>query len=85
MRGETDFRAGPWHQVTCGQWTTCGIRAGDGGIECWGMSKLNKTHASFEEVSSGDYHTCAVNEDGDVECWGNAMQAEIVPDGFQAA
>lgn len=47
--------------------------------------QLNKSHASFEEVSCGDYHTCAVNEDGDVECWGDAMQAEIVPDGFQAA
>lgn len=29
-------------KVTCGQWTTCGIRAGDGGIECWGMSKVRK-------------------------------------------
>lgn len=47
--------------------------------------QLNKSHASFEEVSSGDYHTCAVNEDGEVECWGNALKAEIVPDGFQAA
>lgn len=43
------------------------------------------SHASFDEVSSADYHTCAVNEFGDVECWGNAMQAELVPDGFQAA
>lgn len=46
---------------------------------------MNKTDAFYEEVSSADYHTCAVNENGEVECWGNAMQAEVVPDGFLAA
>ncbi|CAM9237682.1 unnamed protein product [Hapterophycus canaliculatus] len=85
MRGETQFRAGPWHQVTCGKWTTCGIRAKDGGIECWGMNNVDKSDVSYEEVSSADYHTCAVSEYGEVECWGNAMRAEQVPDGFQAA
>lgn len=30
-------------QVTAGQWTTCGIRQSDGGIECWGMRKVS-TH-----------------------------------------
>ncbi|CAM9250422.1 unnamed protein product, partial [Scytosiphon promiscuus] len=85
MRGETQFRAGPWHQVTCGRWTTCGISADDGAVECWGMNQVKKNHASYEEVSSADFHTCAVDEDGEVECWGNAMLAEQVPDGFQAA
>ncbi|CAM9374085.1 unnamed protein product, partial [Ectocarpus sp. 12 AP-2014] len=85
MRGETQFRRGPWYQVTCGQWTTCGIRKDDGGVECWGMKTLNKTGAFYEEVSSADFHTCAVDENGEVECWGNALQAELVPDGFQAA
>eukprot|EP00904_Undaria_pinnatifida_P001987 jgi/Undpi1/1178/HiC_scaffold_10.g04640.m1 len=85
MRGETQFRVGPWAQVTCGQWTTCGIRQHDGGIECWGMNKLNSSRSSYEEVTTADYHTCAVNWNGEVECWGNAQKAEQVPDGFQAA
>lgn len=51
----------------------------------YGCMQVNKSHASFEEVSSADYHTCAVNDNGEVECWGNALKAELVPDGFQAA
>lgn len=48
-------------------------------------TQLNETRSSYEEVTSADYHTCAVNWKGEVECWGNAHKAEQVPDGFQAA
>lgn len=47
--------------------------------------QLNESRSSYEEVTSADYHTCAVNWKGEVECWGNAHKAEQVPDGFQAA
>ncbi|CAM9790923.1 unnamed protein product [Discosporangium mesarthrocarpum] len=85
MRGETVSRPGPWQQVTCGQFTTCAIREEDGGAECWGMNKLNASGTEYEEVSTADSHTCAVRVDGELECWGNAQNAEQVPDGFQAA
>lgn len=49
------------------------------------MLQMNQTANSYEEVSSADFHTCAVTGEGEVECWGNAFKAEQVPDGFLAA
>lgn len=50
----------------------------------WSL-QLNESRYAYEEISSADYHTCAVTEDGELDCWGNALKAEQVPDGFQAA
>lgn len=47
--------------------------------------QVNKTDSSYEEVSSSHSHTCALDIDGQLECWGDAQRAEIVPDGFLVA
>lgn len=49
------------------------------------MIQLNESGSFYEEVSTADSHTCAVTDDGGLDCWGNALEAEVVPDGFQAA
>ena len=57
----------------------------DNSLYSGGGLQVNRTTYWYEEVSSADFHTCAVGEEGELECWGNAFKAEQVPDGFQAA
>ena len=55
-----------WHQV-------CGIQT-DGLVDCWGDCEHGRCDApqsgEFDDVSAGEYHTCAVDIDRVVTCWG---------------
>jgi alpha-tubulin suppressor-like RCC1 family protein len=73
-------------QVTAGGFHTCGRRAGDGiecwGRSNEGQSGaaggnvlvptlMSATNAQrYIDLSAGQFHTCAVRDDGSVECWG---------------
>ena len=43
-----------------------------------GASGTAKT-GEFASVSAGDYHTCGVNRDSSVECWGNDNYGQATP------
>lgn len=47
-----------------------------GKLDCRSNSSLNiippDTGNSYTKVSSGGQHSCAITQDGDIECWGNA-------------
>ena len=72
---------------------TCGIREIDGHIECWGLtSRLQTTEDlphEWEQVTSGFQHTCGINAESEVSCWGptfaSQQNAVDVPDGFIGA
>mmetsp|Transcript_68394 Transcript_68394/g.137542 ORF Transcript_68394/g.137542 Transcript_68394/m.137542 type:complete len:333 (+) Transcript_68394:36-1034(+) len=95
--GYSSNRLGPFTQVSSGNRQTCGIRAGDGHVECWGVStRMDDTskHGSterhgWEQISSGSQHTCGINSDSEVVCWGAQFDSEQnvagVPDGFVVA
>jgi alpha-tubulin suppressor-like RCC1 family protein len=84
--GEAVNRAGPWRQVTCGHWSTCAIREEEGaGAECWGKRSASIPNEELEELVTSWDHTCSVNVEGEVSCWGDADGSEVVPDGFQLA
>jgi alpha-tubulin suppressor-like RCC1 family protein len=86
--------AGPFAQVATGYKTTCAI-AGDGAdIRCFGVSAhvfetADQPHFAghtWEQVSVGSDHICALDVDGAVVCHGQPTQtARDVPPGFVAA
>ncbi|CAM9805650.1 unnamed protein product [Chrysoparadoxa australica] len=87
IKGEAEDRPGPWKQVSCGQWRTCGIKEASGGLECWGMraSEVQGGDHQYEEVTTRSHHTCAVDVEGNMRCWGSSAGSEKVPEGFQLA
>ncbi len=79
--------------MSTGNKVTCGIREIDGHIECWGLtSRLQTTEDlphEWEQVTSGFQHTCGINAESEVSCWGptfaSQQNAVDVPDGFIVA
>lgn len=44
-----------------------------GSVRCWGRNKQNQSNnkvGEFVQVSVGDFHSCAINSNHYVECWG---------------
>ena len=59
--------------VAAGPDTTCGLRASDGAVMCWGSIIVGEGRADstsrFQGVGVGIYAACGVTVDGTVECW----------------
>ena len=88
------FVAGPFVQVATGYKTTCAIRDPGSAIDCWGVSshvfetaeKPKFAGRTFEQISVGMDHVCALDVDGEVLCEGQPLAAgRDVPPGFVAA
>src|SRR5436305_11516642 len=68
--------AGPaYRAVGAGDFNTCGIKAADGSILCWGDDRLGQStppQGSFTAISGGkDQYMCAIRSvDGSIACWG---------------
>jgi hypothetical protein len=50
---------------------TCGIRALDNGLECWGEPyEMVTPGGEYDVVSAGDDFACALAKTGNIRCWG---------------
>ncbi len=68
--------------LSAGYHFACGIRAEDGSVQCWGdegaepcvlgpaAGQLAAPPGRFVAISSRSYSSCAVEENGAVQCWG---------------
>ncbi|HND32406.1 MAG TPA: RCC1 domain-containing protein, partial [Myxococcota bacterium] len=64
----------------------CAI-AEDHSLICWGGnpfpypedSMLEPPAGSFQQVSAGLYHACAITTAGGIECWGSNRDGESQP------
>ena len=62
--------------VTAAYYHTCGVRASDGKVLCWGNHDYGAAPAgpsaeAFTSVETANGHTCGVRaSDGKVLCWG---------------
>ncbi|MCY4424627.1 MAG: RCC1 domain-containing protein [Acidimicrobiaceae bacterium] len=75
--GRTDAPGGVFVDVSAGERTSCGVRAG-GALECWGDGFGEDVPVgSFTRVSVShdpyDRYGCALGEDGSVVCWGRVL------------
>ncbi len=60
--------------LAAGAHFTCGLRASDGGIDCWGDGQLGELDAPegvFTVLSAENSTACAIEVGGDVRCWGS--------------
>ena len=80
LTGRTDYigqaaaPGGRFRSVSAGYTHTCGIRADDGGVECWGESyagRLTPPPGAYVDVSAGRWHTCGIRRGGRGVCWGH--------------
>ena len=73
--------AGRFRSVSAGWDRACAIRAGSGGIECWGATATGNNGVTdappgrFTAISG----TCAIHESGTIECWGRESEATLAP------
>ncbi len=81
-RSEVDFFAppppwipgGPYRDIAVGRLHACAVRAGDGGVLCWGDNRWGQTdtpEGTYTAIDAGQWHTCALHTSGDVTCWGD--------------
>jgi alpha-tubulin suppressor-like RCC1 family protein len=79
--------------ISAGDFHTCGIRASDSKVLCWGRGnygqlgnggtadKLNPTLTSdtsaYLSVTAGSYHTCGIRSDSKVLCWGRGNYGQL--------
>lgn len=77
--------------IDTGFYHACGVRLGDGEVECWGDDEDGRssppTGVPMLAVSAGDDHTCAIaTADGAVTCWGSnaSGQSEAAAGSFLA-
>lgn len=82
----TGFRAVRWTTVSPGGWRTCGVGTGSDGLWCWGLGSdgllgdggtsdvwkpVQVAYGSWRSVSTGHFHTCAIDGGGALWCWGS--------------
>ena len=83
--------AGPWRDVTAGDWHACGTKEDNTGY-CWGYNggrlglglpdpvqanTPQKLFSSWKTVSAGHFHSCAIRIDGLAFCWGNNKNGRL--------
>lgn len=81
----TGLRAVRWTSVSPGGWRTCGVGTGDDGLWCWGLGSdgllgdggtadvwapVRVAYGTWRSVSTGHFHTCAIDGTGALWCWG---------------
>jgi hypothetical protein len=88
--GQSGYHGGPYLQVAAGLYHTCAIRGSDRTVACWGAGTTNweENHefgqsmppadVDFADVSAGDKHTCGVEVDGNIQCWGDNVWMKLV-------
>ena len=84
----------PLSTISARRYHTCGIRADNGRLVCWGLSDLAEVpdefaEESFSAVSASWYATCGIDSESLVRCWGSnrwstRLQQFIVPTDFAA-
>lgn len=73
--------SGRWGSVAVGS-HSCGIRAHDRQVWCWGMADfgaLDAPHGRYVAVAVGTFFSCALRESGRVSCWGLNDQGQSSP------
>jgi alpha-tubulin suppressor-like RCC1 family protein len=73
--GQADPPAGTFSALSATTYETCGIRDGDGIVECWGGDVFGGAPLPAEPVQALDVHIywgCAIALDGRLLCWGNS-------------
>jgi alpha-tubulin suppressor-like RCC1 family protein len=58
---------------------TCGIREQDNFLQCWGNSQFDLWEREFFHIASGMNHTCAIDVDGLIICWGENTFGQAMP------
>jgi hypothetical protein len=56
--------------------TSCGVRQGDGGIECWGAEGFGGAEppsGAFQALDVNSLTGCALRTTGDIACWGESV------------
>jgi hypothetical protein len=67
-------------EITASTDYTCGIRASDKGIQCWGSSPPSGIPTgSFASISGAPAYACGFTTDGEGECWGTLPNGESAP------
>jgi len=73
-------------RISAGLQHTCGIRADNSLVECWGRDNNGQRTVSpnvpYTQISAGGYHTCGIRANNSLaECWGanNMGQRTVSP------
>jgi alpha-tubulin suppressor-like RCC1 family protein len=72
--------------ISAGKGFSCGLTKADASVECWGDDDTEQSSGAighFVMLSSGPHYSCALSEDGTLECWGLDKSAKglKVPEG----
>lgn len=76
---ETRFRA-----LAAGAFHTCGLRADDDLVECWGDDRHGESSppaSRFRQIDAGLALSCGVRADGSLLCWGRHADTLTLPAG----
>ena len=74
---------GPFSAIATNWSHSCGVRAEDGTLECWGLRDFDMPTPSgqFQAVSVDYNYACGIHADGTIICWGDEPPVEATPDG----
>ncbi len=70
--------------VSAGRWHTCGIRADNGRLACWGRDTFaavpgDLKNVAFSRVSASRSFTCGITRTSRVKCWGQTATNTNAP------
>ena len=86
------FRAVRWTDVSPGGWRTCATGSAGEGLWCWGLgtdgllgnglsdnvfSPTRVAEGTWRSVSTGHFHTCAIEGTGALWCWGSNRYGQV--------
>lgn len=74
--------AEPLSDIAPGVGDTCGIRASDGAIVCWGEGAFGESDpppGAFTDVEVGRDVACGIRDDGSLSCWGSVANGLDTP------
>ncbi len=82
--GGVSTPAGIYDDVSVAFGYTCAVERTSGSLECWGDRELafgqdQPPDGSFQQVSAGRNHACAIDREGYVHCWGKNAAGEVQP------